>query len=365
MTAASARLCARETNRLRNLMEYRSGADHLSSLPQYVLVELTQGCNLSCPMCRASRLSIKGRSMSMALFDQIAETVFATAEMIDLRGWGESLLLPHLDRCIARAVSAGAEVRFVTNLAMKAPPIALLADAACHAAVSVDSVDPVLYARLREGAQFDRMQENLRALVAAYTEREVSLDRIVLTCTVTAPGLARLPEIADFAAALGIGEVRLFEVFAEPGSWLSLAGLAAEADAAMAALAQRARALDLRVVVGSRLGTMPLRDKSEAACLHPWSYALFAHDGGVGFCDHLNGPDGKDYILGSLHERSFASIWNGDDWRALRREHASTRRRDAPHFHECAWCYDHRLVDFEDRFAPELTPTLLGARSCG
>ena len=354
----------REANRVRNLIEYRSGAERLGSLPQYVLVELTQGCNLSCPMCRSSTLSIKGRSMPMALFEKIADTVFDTARMIDLRGWGESLLLPYVDTCIARAAASGAEVRFVTNLAMKAPPVDVLADAACHVAVSVDTVDPALYAVLRKGGRFERLRDNLAALTERYHRERCPADRIVLTTTVTAPGLPGLADIADFAAAMGIGEIRLFEVFAAPGSFLSLVGREAEADAALAALAERARAVSVRVVVGSRLGTMPLRDKGEAACLHPWSYALFAHDGGVGFCDHLNGPEGEDYILGSLHETEFEAIWNGPDWRRLRGEHVGQRRREAPHFHECAWCYDHRLVDFEDRFAPEFRPTLLGAGAC-
>lgn len=349
----------KETNRVLNLMEYRSGADRLASLPQYVLVELTQGCNLSCPMCRDSRISIKGRTMSLALFNEIADAVFDTAQMIDLRGWGESLLLPHLDKCIARAAVSGAEIRFVTNLAMKAPPIELLADAGCHVAISVDTVDPELYTVLRKGGQFARMKHNLEALVGAYESRKVPLDRIVLTCTVTQPGLQRLAELVDFATSLRISEIRLFEVFADPGSTLSLAGHNEEVDAALANMADRARSNSVKVVVGSRLGTMPLREKGEAACFHPWSYALFAHDGGVGFCDHLNGPDGEEYILGSLNDTKFDSIWNGEEWRALRREHLETRRSSAPYFKECAWCYKHRLVDFEDRFEPTLSPTIL------
>ena len=349
----------REANRVRNLIEYRTGTDQLASLPQYVLVELTQGCNLSCPMCRPERLSTKGRTMPLELFDRIADAVFATAQIVDLRGWGESLVLPNLAYYIDRAARAGAEVRFVTNLAMRAPPIDLLAKFGCHIAVSVDTADPVLYQVLRRGGCLDRLQTNMQALVDAYKSYQAPLDRIVLNTTVTAPGLAGLPDVVNLAAKVGISEIRLSEVFAGPESDLSLAGHDHEVDAAVARMAERAKALSVRIVVASRLGSMPLRVEGSPACLHPWSYVLFAHDGGVGFCDHLNGPEGEEYILASFYEYSFDEIWNGEAWRELRREHVSTRRKTAANFAECDWCYKHRHVDFEMAFAPEFSQTII------
>ena len=355
-------LSPRDRNSALNLAEYRSGMERLNSKPQYVMVELTQGCNLSCPMCRPETLPYKGRTMSLDLFEKIADSVFATAAMIDLRGWGESLLLPHIDYCVERAVRSGAEVRFVTNLTMKAPPFDLLAGAACHVAVSVDAVDHETYAMLRRGADFDRLKSNLEALVKAYRLHGAPADRIVLTCTVTKPGLASLPDLAAFAIEMGVPEVRLFEVFAEKGSALSLSGADEEVDAALVAMRESVRDKAIKIVIGSRLGTMPLRNVGEAACLHPWAYILFAYDGGVGFCDHLNGPDGADYILGSLHESNLEDIWNGPAWRQLRREHLGERRSNADNFRECAWCYKHRLVDFEHMFSPDMSQTLLTSK---
>lgn len=364
MTRAAPRavLSPRETNRARNLIEYRSGADRLTSLPQYVLVELTQGCNLACPMCRPEKLSLKGRTMPITLFDRIADTVFETAQMVDLRGWGESLLLPHVEYCISRAAAAGAEVRFVTNLAMRAPPVDLLARYGCCVAVSIDTVDPGLYGVLRRGGRFERMRDNLAGLVAAYRVHDVPLDRIVLNTTVTAPGIAGLADLVAFAARMGISEVRLSEVFAAPDSELSLAGRDAEVDLALQAAAAHAEAMAVRLVAASRLGSMPLKAEGGAACLHPWSYVLFAHDGGVGFCDHLNGPDGEEYILASLYDLPFEEIWNGPAWRELRREHLGARRKSAANFAECAWCYKHRFVDFETAFLPEAGQTVI---TCG
>lgn len=368
MTAAEgadAPASRREANRVRNLVEYRAGAETLSSRPQYVLVELTQGCNLACPMCRPQRLSVKGRTMPLDLFERIADTVFETARMVDLRGWGESLVLQHVEQCIARVARTGADIRFVTNLAMRAPPVDLLARHRCHVAVSIDTVDPQLYEVLRRGGQFERLRENLAALVNAYRRHGVGLDRIVVNTTVTAPGLAGLADVVSLAAEMNLPEVRLSGVTVGSESELSLDGRDAEVDAAQREAARRAESLAVRLATATRLGSMSPKS-SGAACLHPWSYALFAYDGGVGFCDHLNGPAGEEYILGSLHETPFEEIWNGPVWRALRREHRQARRPSAPHFAECAWCYKNRLVDFEMQFAPEFTQTLANAGApCG
>ena len=354
-----ASLGQREANRARNLIEYRMGADKLASLPQYVLVELTQGCNLACPMCRPRRLSVKGRTMPLELFDRIADTVFDMAQMVDLRGWGESLVLPHVEYCISRVADSGADTRFVTNLAMRAAPVELLARFGCHVAISIDTVQPQLYGILRQGGHFERMRDNLAKLVAAYQMQDVPLDRIVINTTVTAPGISGLADIVTFAAEMNISEIRLSEVFAEPGSDLSLVGHEAEVDEALRTAARRANDLSVRVAAASRLGSMPLKEAGGSACLHPWSYVLFAYDGGVGFCDHLNGPDGMEYILASLYDVPFDQIWNGPAWRELRREHVAARRSSAANFAECAWCYKHRFVDFETMFLPEFRQTLI------
>src|SRR5690349_6706086 len=106
----------REENRRLNLREYSEGKTELISRPRYVLVELTQGCNLRCPMCRPEIVSTKGKSMSRERFWRIANELFSTAEMVDLRGWGESLILPDVEEFIRTTTRYGTAIRFVTNL---------------------------------------------------------------------------------------------------------------------------------------------------------------------------------------------------------------------------------------------------------
>ena len=341
-------------NRELNLREYSRAAIKLESRPRFLVVELTQGCNLRCPMCRPQLLATRDRSMSDELLARISEELFCTAEMVDLRGWGESLILPPIARHIQTVVRSGASVRFVTNLSFRREDILeVLAEHRCYLAVSVDSADPHLLSDIRGGANLRVIADNLDRLVAAYTSRHGSADRICLTVTVQRPALNGLPALVDFAADHGICEMKLFGVTVEPGNRVSLSTATREVDDALARAVQRALARGVELIAGTRLGSMPEKSRTEAACIHPWSYAYFAYDGRVGFCDHLIGPEGEKYLLGDLRESSFEEIWNGAAWCELRREHVTSRNRHAANFEECAWCYTNRHVDFEHLFDPE------------
>jgi MoaA/NifB/PqqE/SkfB family radical SAM enzyme len=347
----------REENRRLNLREYTDGKTELKSLPRYVLVELTQGCNLRCPMCRPDIISTKAASMTRECFDRIADELFPTAEMVDLRGWGESLVLPDVEQFIRSTAKYGAAIRFVTNLSFQRDDVLdCLAEFGCHVAVSFDTADPGLFGHLRRGANLAQVARNIEYLVDRYRKRSLPADLVYFTCTVQRPALEHLPGIIDFAASRGVREVRLFEVTAKTESELSLANITEEVDLALHRSAARARETGVRVFMGTRLGSMPENPVGEPACIHPWAYAAITFDGHVGFCDHLIGPDGSPFLLGRLGTNSFEEIWNGPEWQELRREHLTTRRILANKFHECDWCYRNRYVDFEHLFDPRAEP---------
>lgn len=293
--------------------------------------------------------------MSRERFAEVADKLFMTAEMVDLRGWGESLILSNIEEFIHTAARYGPAIRFVTNLSFRRDEILkCLAEFGCHVAVSVDTADPQLFALLRRGARLSQIEQNLSRLVTFYRERGLSTDLLHLICTVQRPAVDHLGHVADLAARLGIPEVRYFEATVHAESPLSLAGVSAanELDHALVTASECARATGVRLFAGTRLGSAHESPPGGPACIHPWAYATVAYDGQVGFCDHLIGSDGDPYLLGSLDRMSFEEIWNGPEWQELRREHVTARRALADRFRECVWCYRNRYVDFEHLFDP-------------
>jgi radical SAM protein with 4Fe4S-binding SPASM domain len=344
----------RETNRNLNILEYKTQALVLSSRPRYVVVELTEGCNLYCEMCRSERIGVGNSRMSRELFGEIADALFPTAELVDLRGWGESLILPDIIDLIHLTSEYGCEIRFVTNLSFRNDSVLrTLAEFNCFVAVSLDSADPATLESLRRGADFDRISSNLALLVRHYKNLRGTADRVAIHCTVQKPALDGLESIVDFAARVGISEIILASVSAPKKPQISLCGHDAEVQKALALISHAAARTGVRVIAATQFAGLPQNGPDLPHCIHPWSYAYINVNGEVGFCDHLIGPYAASYLVGDLRRSSFHEIWNSDKWQDLRKEHVGARRESAPLFKKCSWCYQHRYIDFEDAFIAE------------
>jgi len=347
-------LALRLRNRALNLSEYREGRVRLASHPRYVMVELTRGCNLSCPMCRKRRVGFREQTMRAEVFAKVSAELFESAEMIDLRGWGESLVLPEFAECMRAAEISGAQTRVVTNLSFRQPAVLkALAAAGTHVTVSLDSAEPSVLAGLRPGAHLPLIEENLKTLSARYREIWGSAERLTILCTVQLPALAGLYKLAELAWECGVGEVRLAAVSVPAGSPLALCEAPRRVDQALSELAHACRRRGIAVVVTTQLGSMPENGGIIPPCIRPWAYVAVNYEGRLGFCDHLIGPVGDRFILGDLRTTPLQEIWNGVAWMELRREHVGRRDASGPNFSRCSRCYRHRYVEFEDVLVPE------------
>ena len=332
-----------------NRAEYLSGTVSLTSQPRALFIELTQGCNLRCPMCRDDLIATAQRSMPDTLFDAIADELFPTAEMVDLRGWGESLILPNILSRIERVVASGARLRIVTNLSFRRPQVLdALVEANAMIAVSLDTADQDTLSLLRRGANLELITSNLEYLVRGFGHSR----NVEILTAVQRPALTGLPDLIDHVATCGVKDVKLFSVMVDEMSELGLAGHDGEVDEALRRAAERARAVGVRLVAGTQMGNLPDNRPTIPMCVHPWAYAYVAYNGDVSFCDHLIGPGNEEYVLGNLYKSRFVDIWNGPALRLIREEHLGARRAVASKFAHCAWCYKKKYVDFEQLFEP-------------
>jgi MoaA/NifB/PqqE/SkfB family radical SAM enzyme len=255
-------LTRREENRVLNLEEYRQGKTYLKSLPLYVMVELTQGCNLHCTMCRPEVITISSRMMSAEIYEKIAAELFPTAQMVDLRGDGESLIIPDICKYIETTANYGVAIRFVSNMSFQRDDVLdLLIEKGCYLSISVDSADPEIFAHLRRGGNLTKVERNLRKLATGYRERWGSTERINLNTTVQYPALKSLPDLIDFAAEIGIQEIRLSSVHASPNSPLSLHNHDREVDDTLKKMQERSRLHGVKVAASTQVGTLPQKNR--------------------------------------------------------------------------------------------------------
>ncbi len=110
-------------NRQLNLAEFGRRQARLESLPRALFIELTENCNLSCPMCRSAGPFDRAKNMDPAIFAKVADALFPTAEIVDLRGWGESTILRNFPDYVERTLAHGCRIRLVTNLTVPRPDL--------------------------------------------------------------------------------------------------------------------------------------------------------------------------------------------------------------------------------------------------
>lgn len=324
-------------------------------MPRFVMIELTQGCNLRCPMCRSSQISYNERVLDRELFAALADVLFPAAEIVDIRGWGESLLAPDIDDVIRLVHAYDARCRVVTNLSLNKPgTLDLLADTNAMVDISLDAADRETLDVCRPGARLDLITRNAKRLSARLTDNGLPTASMRVLATLQSTTLDRLDELVTWAAEVGVGQVVLNEVTLSPGDPLAVVGLEDQVDAAVERARARADTVGVELFAGSALGRCAGVRKDIPFCIHPWTYATVGYDGSVGYCDHLVGPMMPFAHMGQVTTTAFARIWNGDAWQDLRRWHALPERRDVPEYHACFRCYQHRNVDFEDVFEPRL-----------
>ncbi|MCF6473396.1 radical SAM protein [Nonomuraea sp. MG754425] len=339
----------RTSNRRKNIEEFESRSTCLESLPQVIFVELTENCNLSCPMCRSSGPFRRDRNMSDELFTRVAEELFPTAEIVDLRGWGESTIRRDFPRFVEEALDYGCRLRLVTNLTLRNEALwRRLVSAGSLIAVSFDASDARTFAAVRGGAKLDVVLRNLEILADEAERSGVGTELIHLNVVVQSPALGELSGIIETAARLGL-RVQLNPVTLANDDPQNLAFHKDTLNDELARAVTMATDAGVEVQLNAVLYPESGQDAhTNKTCTHPWMYSYVNYRGQVGFCDHLIGAPAEQHLIGDLTTSSFAEIWNGPTYQRLRFEHARGRDFLSPWFDECRWCYFNRYVDFDD-----------------
>ncbi len=338
-------------NRRKVYRDYHEGNVKVSGYPLMLFVESTRFCNLACRMCRDYGEITREQTMEFDLFKKIADQLFPYAEFVDLRGWGESLILKDFEKRARLAAAHGCKLRVLTNLSFVKPhALHLLSELNVYTGVSFDGSTAEVFEHVRRGSRFDRVCKNLKLLVRSYEDAGSDPERICLYVVVHKLNIDQLEHIVELAFDYNIVRVKLNPVSINHESALFIKDYAHVLKGVEAAR-RRASALGVKLTVGCSLWGVLKRDPlSLSPCIHPWMYCYISYDGRVGFCDHLIGRNGDNYLMGSFYKDSFRSIWNSQKWMTLRAEHLNNRYTDDPMFRNCAWCYRCRFIDFEDSF---------------
>lgn len=131
--------------------------------PQYVVIEPTTKCNLSCIWCARPYRNYPMRDMSVSDFREIIQQIGHVREIVPV-GFGEPLLHPQIDTIISLASKHADFTRFNSNGMLLDQKMTRRLDSSglTELALSIDSPAPEIFNRIRKGADLDKIKKNAR-----------------------------------------------------------------------------------------------------------------------------------------------------------------------------------------------------------
>jgi MoaA/NifB/PqqE/SkfB family radical SAM enzyme len=332
-----------------NARERAADVQTLKSLPISVYVDINLKCNLRCPSCHRNHPQHAGQewpTMPIELFVRVASELFPVAYRVMLTGGGESLLHKDIDRVLEVCKRYEVYTTIVTNGTTVTPRRAeLMASAGMFTGISVDGARAETFERLRYPAKWDRLQASLQMIESAREEAGNPGFFPHLQVVVQRDNIEELPDFVDLASSYGFELVKfsnLYAYFDELEDRVPDAELAA---ASFVEVFKRANARRIRIEAPDYADTV---SSSELAALREGNsftsgfdeapsakyvtggfvkYPDFVSlDCGVPFSETMITPEGKvvvgccsQYQMGDLQTQAFGDIWNGEEYRELRR----------------------------------------------
>lgn len=328
----------------------------------YILMDITNRCNLRCAMCtRAVAVPDAREDMTVGKFRAIGDRCFDRAAVLALSCGAEPLLAKHLLGILAALPEYKIpSTEMVTNAQLldETKINALIDIGFSRLIVSVDGATAPTYEAIRRGAKFDRLVTNLTMLHRIKQERRVSHPRVRFNFVMMRSNVEELPALISLAAELGATQVTaqhaviyegclpedesLFHhqelanhMLIETRRVAAQAGILLNAprlfDSVHPSLAQKRWLVSsqlvnaahaprefglprMRVLVANALRTRVFH--REIRCRHPWEVIVLDTEGNVRPC--MNWSPGSP--LGNCSHQTFDEIWASDGFARLRDE---------------------------------------------
>lgn len=141
------------------------------------MLEVTNRCNLACPMCLRHRVHFQLADMEIDFVTRLLEAPNGRPNAIWPYGYGEPLLYPQIFNVIRRAKEKNLVVSLSTNATLldEAAANELLDSGLDYLIIAFDGATAQTYARYRKPATFDKVKANVERFLALKMARRTSL----------------------------------------------------------------------------------------------------------------------------------------------------------------------------------------------
>ncbi len=309
-------------NRQQIVLDMERRNTEMCGRPVHLKLELTNFCNLACPMCPHESMRRPVGYMDPALFRRIIDQAVPELEFAYVHHLGESLFHGRIGELIAYGQASGVAMGLSTNATFlddrKAK--ALLESGLAFLVISLDAASSASYDQMRRGGDFAATVGNIERLLQLKRATQHPL-HVVVQMIVSAHNEH---EVDDFARRWP--ELVVLKEARDWAGQVSLSALRPRSKGHPSKPDHRA------------LGLASSWPASSDPCRLPWSELTVLWDGKVVPCanvfEHTN-------LLGDLTVQSLTEVWNGEPLKALRRAHLENALADVP---VCRTCPRHSLL---------------------
>lgn len=309
----------RVLNYFLSLAQYHFKHSFLFSMPIYIIMDVSNICQLRCPLCPTGQ-GLEGRekkNMSFGLFKKNIDELAAYAYGLDLHNCGEPFFNPDIFKMISYAVGKGLLTNISTNfqIAFKSEDFDNLVKSGLHhLIVSLDGACEETYQRYRVGGSFKQVIENTRGIVDAKNRHKSNFPFVTLQFLVNKYNEREIEKMNILARELHVDQLALNPIMidikndSEFNDWLPKE--------------QNYSCYDYQ---------RRTKKRKQENCNWPWLHAVINPDGKVCPCCHLYHPSAD---FGDTNRENFKTIWNNKKFKESR--HILKEKKYNPGFENIA-----------------------------
>ena len=317
----------------RLLMQLSKLFPRINFSPRSIQIECTTRCNLKCTFCEISYWTETPADLE---FDNVQQMVAHLPKLkrIDLTGIGEALVNQNFFEIVKFLKQRGIYITLNDNFTLMTEQTArrIIDLGIDQIFISLDGATAKTYESIRRGAKFERVIANAKQLMRLKREMGKKLPEVKINTVVCDVNYHELPAIIELAHEIGVGMVQFvnivtFDDTSSMGTAEQREQVRQKFDEAIA----RAKELDILVKV-ELFDKLPVQQ-----CDFPWTRNFVTYNGYVHPCCYTTQSGDRtgqnSRSLGNLVDRTYADIWQSDEYVAFRDKMA---RGILPK--ECAHC---------------------------
>lgn len=285
--------------------------------PIIAQIEPTSLCNLKCEMCIRDKIGISMGNMTLENFKKILEKLDCLFK-IHLSGQGEPFLNKDFFKMVKCANDRGIIVNTNTNATLLNDNVI---KKICNVeigeiAISIESTKKDIYEKIRKGAKFDKVIENVKNLNEKIREKNKKTI-VSFAVTILKDNIDEIENFVRLTKIIGIKKI-IFQIIQEKEDYVSKYNKNAKKQITSKLKTLIKQKMKEAKKIAKKNNIILIFDEEKSkGCIWPWRSIYITWNGYVTPCCKI--LDYKKPYMGNILKEDFWKIWNGKEYQMFRK----------------------------------------------